>query len=140
MTTDGEVSTFTIPSPPGEWLQMTRGPEDNMCFTAARGGVWRINLAGTIEEILAPEAADAPVDIAAGIDGRLWFTQQGAAPGIGRLDSLAFETLDVAGGAPLGLARGADDSIWFADADRDGTLRINDLIASVTSALQGCSP
>ena len=32
------------------------------------------------------------------------------------------------------------DSCANADADRDGTLRINDLIASVTSALQGCAP
>ncbi|MEO8604737.1 MAG: hypothetical protein ABI629_19365, partial [bacterium] len=32
------------------------------------------------------------------------------------------------------------DSCANADADRDGTLRINDLIASVSNALQGCSP
>ncbi len=116
MTTDGEVSTFTAPSPPGDPLRIIRGPEDNLWFTTFRGGISRINLAGTIEEILPPAAADNPYDIAAGVDGRIWFSQQGASPAIGRLDSLAFGTLDVPNSALLGLARGADDSIWFADA------------------------
>lgn len=32
------------------------------------------------------------------------------------------------------------DTCANADADGDGTLQINDLIAAVTGALQGCSP
>lgn len=113
MTTDGAISTFTAPSPTGEVGPIVRGPEDNQWFTAYNGGVWRINLAGTIEEILPPAAAGGPTDITVGADGRIWFSQSG---GIVRLDSLAFGKLDVPGSSLYGLARGADDSIWFADA------------------------
>ena len=79
--------------------------------------------------------------IATGADGRIWFSQQGASSAIGRLDSLAFGALDVPGSAvSIALGSAPYESCSNADADGDGGLRINDLIASVTSALRGCAP
>ncbi len=123
MTTDGVVSTFAARDSAPLPLQITRGPEDNLWFTTVDGGIWRINVAGSMQEILPLDADCAAFGIAVGADGRIWFTQQ-VANQIGRLESLAFDALDVAGGVVLGLAHGADDSVWFADAGRDRIGRI----------------
>lgn len=115
ITTTGAVTDFPDVALDGIPLIITRGPEDNLWFTTGTGGIWRINLAGTAEEILHLDETTAAVDITVGRDGALWFTQPNANQ-IGRVASLAFNFLNVPGGAPLGFAHGADDSIWYADA------------------------
>src|SRR5262249_52088129 len=114
LSTDGDLTTFSplFTDPPMLPGRITRGPEDNLWFTTFDGGIWRLNLAGTMEEILPLDASEAGADITTGPDGRMWFTQQ-MTNRIGRLDSLAFLGLNIADGGPLGLAHAPDDSIWF---------------------------
>jgi hypothetical protein len=66
-------------------------------------------------------------------------------PTVGTLDCFgdcngdaAVSIAELIGAVSIALGSAPFDSCANADADRDGTLRINDLIASVTSALQGC--
>ena len=109
ITTSGAVTDFPDVTLDGIPLAITRGPEDNLWFTTDSGGIWRINLAGTAQEILFLDETHTAQDITVGLDGGLWFTQPQANQ-IGRLDSLAFNFLNVPDGAPLGLAHGADSA------------------------------
>ncbi|MBX3025832.1 hypothetical protein KF840_13070 [bacterium] len=129
--TDGTLTKFDRPIAPtggGEPIAGTperiiRGPDDNLWFTNFDGGIWRINQAGTLDEILPLRDEDHAEDITVGTDGKLWFTQP-YVDAIGHLDALAFASLNIANGGPLALARGADDSIWFVDAVRSSIGRI----------------
>jgi streptogramin lyase len=71
-------------------LLITRGPDDNMWFTYATGGIGRVNVAGTVESIVDLDDNHAALDLTTGLDGALWFTEPEANM-IGRLASLAFE-------------------------------------------------
>ncbi len=114
MTTDGVLTSFFGPDPSILPNAITRGPEDNLWFTTEAGGVWRINLAGTMDQIVQNSDNDPSFDLTAGADGRIWYARP-MTNRIGRIDSLSFLPVNLAGGTPNGLARGQDDSIWFAD-------------------------
>lgn len=121
MTTAGAVDYFSYDST-SPATSITRGPEDNMWFSTEDGAIWRLNLSGTAAPIL-PATAESIGDLAPSDTGQLWFTQT-FANNIGRLNTLAFRTINVPGGAPLGLARGADGTIWYADAGGERIGRI----------------
>jgi streptogramin lyase len=116
MTTDGSLSTFFLDEPVPFFRpeRIIRGPEDNLWFTNFNGGIWRINVAGTLKEVLPLPENESAADLTAGADGRIWFTQPNTNM-IGRFDSLLFDAVGPDDIQPLGLARGPDDSIWFTD-------------------------
>ncbi len=135
MTTDGVLTSFFSPEYPTlQPASITRGPEDNLWFTAADGSVWRINLAGSMAQIVLPTENETAGGLTAGADGRIWFTQPMNSR-IGSIESLFFLPVNLAGATPIGLARGADDSIWFADyggnrigrIDRNGSLQQHEI-------------
>ena len=139
MTTDGVLTSFFSPDPDIQPNFIIRGPEDNLWFTTQAGGVWRINLAGTMEQMTfntvdEEDEYDPSVGITAGGDGRIYFTLP-ASNQIAYLDSLQFLSVNLANATPIGLARGADDSIWFADyggnrigrIDKNGSLRQHEI-------------
>lgn len=126
-TLSGELTMFTAPDAgtggePPLPLRIVRGPEDNLWFTTEQG-IWRINLAGTMEEIVPLRGTDYAFDIAPGPDGRLYFTAP-EANRVGHVDALAFAPITLANGGPSRLVRGADDSIWFVDDLRSTIGRI----------------
>jgi len=115
ITTSGQVTDFPDVVLDGEPTIIIRGPEDNLWFTTHNGGIWRMNLAGTAQEMLSLDETHTAEYLTVGVDGGLWFTQPNVNR-IGRVDSLPFGFLNVPDSAPLGLAHGADDSVWYADA------------------------
>lgn len=131
MTTDGVLTSFLSPDPSIQPNSIIRGPEDNLWFTTQDGSVWRINLAGTMDQMTFNSSESNPsVGLTAGGDGRIWYTLP-MTNRIGRVDSLFLLPVNLAGASPIGLARGQDDSIWFADyggnrigrIDRNGSLQ-----------------
>jgi streptogramin lyase len=132
MTTDGELTKFFSEDNPNiQPNSIVRGPEDNLWFTTEGGGIWRINLAGTLAQVTFDNSdPDPSIDLTAGGDGRIWYTLP-MTNRIGFVDSLFFLPINLAGGQPIGLARGQDDSIWFADyggnrigrIDKNGSLQ-----------------
>ena len=135
MTTDGVVTSFVSPDPSIQPYAITRGPEDNLWFTTEAGGIWRINLAGTMDQITFNNTdPDPSFGLTAGADGRIWYALP-MTNRIGRVDSLFFLPVNLAGGTPIGLAHGQDDSIWFADyggnrigrIDKNGSLQQHEI-------------
>jgi streptogramin lyase len=79
---------------------------------------------------------NAPADITPGPDGNLWFTQEGAVPGIGRITPAGVITEYPAGVAtgfsagmvPKGITEGPDGALWFTEQGA------SDAIASIDPA------
>ncbi len=135
MTTDGQVTSFLSSDLGIQPVAITRGPEDNLWFTTQAGGIWRVNLAGTMDQIVIDgDGSDPAFDIIAGADGRMWYTLP-ESDRIGSIDSLFFLPVNLSGAAPIGLTRAPDDSIWFADysgsrigrIDKNGGLQQHEL-------------
>src|SRR3954468_19926101 len=72
------------------------------------------------------EPQDAPIAIAAGTDGSIWFTIDHA-DAIGRLRNGRIERLPTSGrnNEPLGLAVAADGSAWYTDLAARAIARVN---------------
>ena len=115
VTTGGELTQFVDIGPEADPRSITRGPEDNLWFVRADGRITRVNLAGTVDDIVF-NLAEIPTDLAIGPDGGIWFTQP-TMQRIGRVMSLAFNFITIADSAPLGMAPGLDGSVWFTDED-----------------------
>ena len=134
MTTDGALSVFSSSYQDLQPISITRGPEDNLWFSTEGGGIWRINLAGTFQQVTFDADNDPAVDLTAGADGRIWWTLP-MSNRIGYVDSLLFVPINLSGATPIGLGRGQDDSIWFADysgnrigrIDENGSLQQHEL-------------
>jgi streptogramin lyase len=132
MTTDGELTSFVNEDNPNvQPNSIIRGPEDNLWFTTEAGGIWRINLAGTMAQVTFDNAdPDPSIDLTAGGDGRIYYTLP-MTNRIGYVVSLFLLPLNLGGSTPLGLTRGQDDSVWFADyggnrigrIDKNGSLQ-----------------
>ena len=73
-------------------------------------------ICGKFTEYTVPTAASAPVIIAAGPDGALWFTEISASK-IGRITTAgAFsQTALTPGSKPFGIAAGPDGALWFTE-------------------------
>src|SRR5207245_8222591 len=72
------------------------------------------------------EPRDAPIAIAAGTDGSIWFTIDNA-DAIGRLRTGRIERLPTSSRniEPLGLAVAADGSAWYTDLAARAIARVN---------------
>jgi streptogramin lyase len=77
----------------------------------------RCLLAGSITEYTGLAAKAAPVSIAAGADGALWFTEPGSNK-IGRMTTsggLTEYAIPTSGSLAAGIAAGADGALWFTE-------------------------
>src|SRR4051794_25553291 len=114
------------------------GPDGNVWFVNSTGGggaptFGRITPGGEIKEFASGtnlsglNAGSNPTAIVAGPGGSkyIWFTDRGATPAIGVIDSASPETATEfsiegkggnAGSVPQGIAVGSDGNLWFADA------------------------
>ena len=72
-----------------------------------------------ITEFFTPRVTSRPSGIAAGADGGIWFTEQGAGQ-IGRIDPTTHLFTEyatpTAGSAPVGITTGPDRNVWFTEA------------------------
>jgi streptogramin lyase len=140
-------------------IDVVQGPDGNMWVTEPKeqsegqGHVARFAPAGQPAEFTVPEG-EAPFDgllhgplgIAAGPDGRIWFTDnrpdEAGHVFIGRIktDGAELKQLPVAGGtsattaaapAPTGIVAGADGALWFTDRGRN--INGQNLIGRITT-------
>ncbi len=73
---------------------------------------------GQIAEYPVPSASSHPVDIVAGPDGNLWFTENSANQ-IGKMTPSGVITeypIPTSASAPLGITAGPDGNLWFTEA------------------------
>ncbi len=75
---------------------------------------------GSIREFTSGLSTGAiPLDITAGADGNMWFTEGGPAPAIGRVTPQGqiseFRTGLPAGSSPFAITAGPDGNVWFTD-------------------------
>jgi streptogramin lyase len=137
ITPAGVITEFTAGLSAGSIPSgIAPGPDGNLWFAdagcstdppSAPCAIGRITPGGVITEFTAGLNPDAdPIDIAAGPDGNLWFTDQaclGNTPNapcaIGRITPngqiTEFTAGLQAGGAPLNIVRGPDGDLWFTD-------------------------
>lgn len=86
MTPASTFTEFSIPSSPSSPIGITAGPDGNLWFTESDlglaggsyglGKIGRITPKGVITEFPLPGTDNNPLDIFAGPDDSLWFTQQ----------------------------------------------------------------
>jgi streptogramin lyase len=146
--TTGGVRQFcvrTCPAPPGgadDGRQpggIAAGPDGRLWFTEANparsrdpygdagvGYVAAAALDGTIRQYPVPTYDARPTDIAAGVDGALWFTER-AANRIGRITTsgeVTEFTIPTASSSPEAIAAGPDGAMWFLEnaANRIGRI------------------
>lgn len=126
ITTAGAWTDFAdMPDGEANPVLITRGPDDNLWFTTDTGGIWRLNLAGTMVKIVGLDETDKALDITADLEhGDLWFTMPNA-NSVGRVSSLGYLSLNVPFSGARGFARGPNGTVWYADADGDRIGRIS---------------
>ena len=148
ITPAGAIVEFPIPGPTSLNFvgpsAIAVGPDGNLWFTDLSEGeqgrtfIGRITPAGKITEFPIPTGSQvdlpehsSPIDIAAGADGNLWFTDQGTdAEGrslIGRITpagSIVEFAIPVRGTAPTSIALGAEGNMWFTQTDSNTVGRI----------------
>jgi streptogramin lyase len=136
-TTSGMITESKPPPVQAFPLGITAGPDGNLWFTAlgcsTRIGcasqtadqIGRVTTSGIVTEFALPNSA-APVDITAGPDGNLWFTEA-TGNQIGRITPTGtmttYGTGITAGSGPDGIVTGPDGNLWFTEgAGRIGRL------------------
>jgi streptogramin lyase len=88
ITPHGTITEFSTPTFPSLPEGITTGPDGNLWFAESelglgggalgRGQIGRITPGGTITEFSILTLVNNPVEIAAGSDGNLWFTESGS--------------------------------------------------------------
>jgi streptogramin lyase len=133
ITPSGTITEFSSGLNQGSDPQaIVAGPDGNLWFTDAPFGggtpaIGRIMPSGTITEFTSgmnqdgnPASLSEPLDIIAGPDGNLWFTDRaffGGTPAIGRITPAGqltkFEL--PAASQPQAIVAGPDGNLWFTD-------------------------
>jgi virginiamycin B lyase len=77
--------------------------------------IGRITTAGVVTEFATPTSPAVPLGIAAGPDGNLWFTENGARRIAQIAASGAITELNVLTFGPHGITAGSDGNLWFIE-------------------------
>jgi streptogramin lyase len=132
ITPVGKISEFKL-SPPAIVQSLAIGPDGNLWFTDQRGEIGRMTLTGKVSEFSLPihqypagsnpikapagSGAGQPLDITAGLDGNLWFTEIGpVGSSIGRITTSGKITefpLPSANTFLSSITAGSDGNLWF---------------------------
>jgi streptogramin lyase len=86
ITPDGRVTEFPIPTPalPGYYGSLAAGADGRIWFTNGAGIIWRATPSGRITKLnLSESPYAAPVGVAAGPGGTIWFIALGEGPCMG---------------------------------------------------------
>jgi streptogramin lyase len=133
----GKLTEFVLPDPGTFPQDITRGPDDNLWFTAgfaaalpgsenALPKIGRITPEGEITEFRLSSAEGPPHEIVTGPDGNLWFTRP-LGNRIGRITVDGVVTnfvVPTPNSRPDGITLGPDGALWFTErlADKVGRL------------------
>lgn len=146
ITTEGEVSEFSIEIENHFMESIARGPDGNLWYTDPTKSINRFTPFGELTRFSdGPRYELRPFAITSGPDGNLWFTVQGGVPrAIGRITPTGEITEYLAGlnpgSFPYGITEGPDGNIWFTD---DGTTPAIGRITpsgEITEFTEGLSP
>ena len=147
VTTSGHATKYT---PPSYWAgAITAGPDGNLwitepCSAASDVGakVAKLTPSGAFTEYVVPRAGDMPADpsgIAAGPDGNIWFTEEGARKVVKVTPSGSFTEYPIPSGyeGPESITAGPDGNLWFLEY---GGLKVAKMTTSGTFTEYRVSP
>jgi streptogramin lyase len=134
------IQEFLVPTPTGEPLGITLGPDGSLWFTQSgpinSPRIDRISPAGVVTGFATNlTASRQPVEIADGPDGNLWFTQPGVDT-IGRITPAGLITEFSAGithdSEPVGITAGPDGNLWFTEDSAIGRITPSGVVTEFT--------
>ena len=112
------VYRYPLPLPTRYPCFMATGSDKNVWFTECGGTqIGKITQTGVVTEYAIPSVTNAD-DIAAGVAGSLWFTEQ-SQKNIGEIATASGHVTEfptAPGTCPHGIGNGPDGNIWFTDA------------------------
>ena len=127
--------TYPLPSDATYPNALAGGPVGSIWFTRSSSGTWLTSpSSGSIGYLDATSGAtriwqtgsrSAPDDLVRGPDNQMWFTNVGAAPGIGHISATGVGAISSVGNyEPTSLTFGPDGAIWFTDAKNNSIVRV----------------
>ena len=126
--------TYPLPSDATYPMGLAGGPVGSIWFTRsttpgfaspADGSVGYLDQASGATQIWRTGSRSAPHDIVRGPDDQMWFTNRGAAPGIGHISATGVGAISSVGSyEPTSLTFGPDGAIWFTDETNNSIVRV----------------
>ncbi len=117
ITTDGIVTSYSVPSANSQPMGIAAGPDGALWFTEWAGNkIGRIATNGAFSEYAIPTGSSQPSAITLGPDGALWFTEYSAGK-VGRITTSGAIT-EYTNGQMLnldGIVAGPDGALWVAE-------------------------
>lgn len=106
-------------------IWFTRSSSGTMFTSPSNGSVGYLDAASGATQIWKTGSRSAPQDLVKGPDGQMWFTNGGAAPGIGHISATGVGAISSVGNyEPTSLTFGADGAVWFTDAKNNAIVRV----------------
>ncbi len=106
-------------------IWFTRSSSGTMFTSPSNGSVGYLDAASGATQIWKTGSRTAPQDLVKGPDGQMWFTNGGAAPGIGHISATGVGAISSVGNyEPTSLTFGADGAVWFTDAKNNAIVRV----------------
>jgi virginiamycin B lyase len=128
-------TTYPLPSDATYPNALAAGPVGSIWFTRSSSGtiftspnsgsVGYLDAASGGTQIWQTGSRTAPQDLVKGPDNQMWFTNAGAAPGIGHISATGVGAISSVGNyEPTSLTFGPDGAIWFTDAKNNVIVRV----------------
>ncbi|SEC21337.1 virginiamycin B lyase [Nocardioides exalbidus] len=106
-------------------IWFTRSSTDGSLTSPSRGSIGYLDAATGGTQIWSTGSRSAPQDLVMGPDRQMWFTNRGAAPGIGHIAANGVGAISSVGNyEPTSLTFGPDGAIWFTDATNNSIVRV----------------
>ncbi|MDZ5664071.1 hypothetical protein SFC79_20010 [Nocardioides sp. S-58] len=106
-------------------IWFTRSSSGTMFTSPSRGSIGYLDQASGATKIWQTGSRSAPTDLVQGPDGQMWFTNVGAAPGIGHIAANGVGAISSVGNyEPTSLTFGPDGAIWFTDSKNNAIVRV----------------
>jgi virginiamycin B lyase len=127
--------TYPLPSDASYPNALAAGPVGSIWFTRSWTGTWvtspsngsvgYLDAASGGTKIWSTGSRSAPGDLVMGPDRQMWFTNRGAAPGIGHISATGVGAISSVGNyEPTSLTFGPDGAVWFTDAKNNSIVRV----------------
>jgi virginiamycin B lyase len=128
-------TTYPLPSDASYPNGLAAGPTGSIWFTRSwsgtmftspsHGSIGYLDAATGATQIWSTGSRTAPSDLVMGPDRQMWFTNRGAAPGIGHISATGVGAISSVGSyEPTSLTFGPDGAIWFTDAKNNSIVRV----------------
>ena len=128
-------TTYPLPSDASYPNGLAAGPVGSIWFTRSwsgtmftspsHGSIGYLDAASGATQIWSTGSRSAPSDLVMGPDRQMWFTNRGAAPGIGHISATGVGAISSVGNyEPTSLTFSPDGAIWFTDAKNNAIVRV----------------